>query len=300
MATLEALKRKVEATEDLHSVVRTMKALAAVNIRQYEEAAAALVDYRRTVELGLRIVARHARARRRTAREQSGTAALVVIGSDQGMCGQFNEDAAQQALRVLQSDANDGPRWLVLAIGEKLHGALTARGGVIEVLRHVPSSTDGITTLIRGLLTTIERWQVDEGPLGEVRLVHNRYEQQDVTPGDRRLLPLDETWLRQIQEARWPTRALPMSATAPDELLSHLVQQYLFVQLYAALAESLAAENATRLRAMQSAEKNVEERLDELSARYHRQRQNSITAELLDVISGSEAVAASDSGSDAS
>jgi F-type H+-transporting ATPase subunit gamma len=141
------------------------------------------------------------------------------------------------------------------------------------------------------VLATIERVQADEGSLRQVVIVHNRYEQQDVRPGDYRLLPMDEQWLQQLREAPWPTHALPMFTTPADELLSHLVRQYLFVELYGALAESLAAENATRLRAMQSAEKNVEERLDELTTRYNRQRQNSITAELLDVISGSEAVA---------
>jgi F-type H+-transporting ATPase subunit gamma len=67
-----------------------------------------------------------------------------------------------------------------------------------------------------------------------------------------------------------------------------LIRQYLFAVLYRALAESLASENAARLASMQAAEKNIEERSDELTARYHRRRQNAITEELLDVTAGFE------------
>jgi F-type H+-transporting ATPase subunit gamma len=291
MATLESLRRKVDATEDLHSVVRTMKALAAVNIRQYEEAAASLKDYRRTVELGLRAVLRHARARQQRCRRPDATAALIIIGSDQGMCGQFNEDVMRHALGKLRLDEGRVRNWLILAIGEKLTAAMEASGQAVTAARNVPGSAGAITSHVRSMLATIEQWQEEHGPLHRVMLVHNRYEQQNISPRDHRLLPLDEQWLRRIRERAWPTHVLPLFTASADELLSHLVRQYLFIELYGALAESLAAENATRLRAMQSAEKNVEERLEELSTRFNRQRQNSITAELLDVISGSEAVA---------
>jgi hypothetical protein len=75
-----------------------------------------------------------------------------------------------------------------------------------------------------------------------------------------------------------------------ERLLSRLVSQYLFAQLYRAYAESLASENASRLMTMQAAEKNIEERLDELNAVYHGQRQDAITSELLDIVSGVEAL----------
>jgi F-type H+-transporting ATPase subunit gamma len=291
MATLEILRRKVDATEDLQSVVRTMKSLAAVNIRQYEEAAAALKDYRRTVELGLRVVLRHAHPRRQQQERRDEVAALIVVGSDQGMCGQFNEDVMQHAVRKLRLDEESASRWLILTIGEKLTAAMEATGRAVTTAKNVPGSAGAITSHVRSMLAIIEQWQAEHGSLHQVVLVHNRYERQNISPRYHRLLPLDEEWLRRVRQQPWPTHVLPMFTCSADELLSHLVRQYLFIELFGALAESLAAENATRLRAMQSAEKNVEERLDELSARYNRQRQNSITAELLDVISGSEAVA---------
>jgi F-type H+-transporting ATPase subunit gamma len=75
-----------------------------------------------------------------------------------------------------------------------------------------------------------------------------------------------------------------------ERLFSALIHQYLFVSLYRAFAESLASENAARLAAMQNAERNIEERLGELNRQYHQQRQTAITSELLDIVSGFEAL----------
>ena len=75
-----------------------------------------------------------------------------------------------------------------------------------------------------------------------------------------------------------------------DRLFSLLIREYLFVSLYRAFAESLASENASRLASMQVAERNIENRLDELNAQYHQQRQNGIDAELFDLVAGFEAL----------
>jgi F-type H+-transporting ATPase subunit gamma len=75
-----------------------------------------------------------------------------------------------------------------------------------------------------------------------------------------------------------------------NRLFSWLIREYLFVSLYRAFAESLASENASRLASMQVAERNIENRLDELSAQYHQQRQSAIDAELFDLVAGFEAL----------
>jgi F-type H+-transporting ATPase subunit gamma len=76
----------------------------------------------------------------------------------------------------------------------------------------------------------------------------------------------------------------------PWRLLRHLIHQYLFITLFRACAESQASEHASRLAAMQSAEGNLEERLEAVTTTFRRARQNAITSELLDVVSGFEAI----------
>jgi F-type H+-transporting ATPase subunit gamma len=105
-----------------------------------------------------------------------------------------------------------------------------------------------------------------------------------------RLLPVDRKWLKNLEMKKWPSKTLPMFTMDWEALFRSLIREYLFVSLYRAFAESLASENASRLAAMQSAEKNIEERLEELFLQYHRQRQMTITEELLDIVAGFEAL----------
>jgi len=89
---------------------------------------------------------------------------------------------------------------------------------------------------------------------------------------------------------RWPIKTTPEMLTDPSSTLRALVREYLFISLFQACAESLAAENASRLAAMQRAEKNIDELTEELTRRFHRVRQTSIDEELFDVVSGFEAL----------
>jgi F-type H+-transporting ATPase subunit gamma len=90
----------------------------------------------------------------------------------------------------------------------------------------------------------------------------------------------------------WPSANLPEVLEGGDATLHALVSEYLFISLFRACAESLASEHASRLAAMQRAEKNIGELLEELSRNYHRERQSGIDEELFDLIAGFEALAA--------
>ncbi|MDQ6903097.1 MAG: F0F1 ATP synthase subunit gamma, partial [Bacteroidota bacterium] len=106
----------------------------------------------------------------------------------------------------------------------------------------------------------------------------------------QRFLPLDEKWKVSLQELKWPTKLPPQIAGGARPTLLALVSGYLFTSLFKACAESLASENASRLEAMQRAEKNIGDLLDDLTKEYHRLRQSSIDEELFDVVSGFEAL----------
>jgi len=106
------------------------------------------------------------------------------------------------------------------------------------------------------------------------------------SPHEVHLLPMDMEYLQELGKKDWPTRSLPVFTMDWDRLFSSLIRQHLFVSLYRAVAESMASENASRLASMQGAERNIEERLGELTAHFHQQRQMSITEELLDIVAG--------------
>lgn len=295
METIEDLKRRIESTEDLQSVVKTMKAMAAVKIRQFEKAVEALSDYNKTVEMGLQIILRGRPGimvgARGGAKNRLGA---VVFGSDQGMCGQLNDQVVSHA--VLHMDrSSEIPRENrhVLAVGRRVSGRLEDSGQPVEDLMPVPSSVDGILSRVHELLGRIETWNRERG-LDRVFLYYCRpLSGARFEPHTVDLLPLDNAWLDEMRDKPWPNRMLPLFTMDWDTLFSALIRQYLLVSLFRAFAESLASENASRLASMQGAEKNIREQLGALTALFQKRRQMSITEELLDIISGFEALGAS-------
>jgi F-type H+-transporting ATPase subunit gamma len=104
------------------------------------------------------------------------------------------------------------------------------------------------------------------------------------------LLPLDAQWRQGLAKVRWPTKTLPEVMGGDTGTLRALIREYLFISLFRACAESLASENASRLAAMERADKNINELLENLHGTFHQLRQSGIDEELFDVISGFEAL----------
>jgi len=287
--SLESLRRKIDGAGELQSVVRTMKALAAASIGQYEAAVRSLADYYQAVELGLAACFRSAVPAHATAPKASaaGTVGAIVFGSDQGLVGQFNEALADYVGRTLGAMPGNKTVW---AIGERILSRLTDVGLPPAATFTVPNSVTAITPLIGRILIETET-QRAQGRLAQVYLFHNRPRSGAAyQPVSQRMLPLDETWRSELGQIHWPTNNLPEVMNHGEPTLLALIREYLFVSLFKACAESLAAENASRLSAMQRAEKNIDELLEDLGRTFHRLRQSSIDEELFDVISGFEAL----------
>jgi F-type H+-transporting ATPase subunit gamma len=291
--TTASLRRKISGAGDLQSVVRTMKAVAASSIGQYEKSVRALADYYRTVELGLGACLRENGSAPLMAEQKKQAVAnavgAVVFGSDQGLVGQFNDVVADFAVKTLAVLA---PKPEIWAVGERVHARLEDAGLPLLRCFTVPNSVKGITPLVGQILMESETKR-SRGEVFELYLFYNRPTSGPVyAPVNQRLLPLDEKWQRKLAERPWPTGNLPEVMGGGSATLRALIHEYLFVSLFRACAESLASENASRLAAMQRADKNIDELLEELNRTFHRLRQSGIDEELFDVISGFEALTA--------
>jgi F-type H+-transporting ATPase subunit gamma len=289
--TTADLRRKINSAGDLQSVVRTMKALAASSIGQYEQSVRALSDYYRTVELGLGVCLRGTGSAALTTGETRQTDACaigaVVFGSDQGLVGQFNDVVADHAVKTLAALPAKPEVW---AVGERVHARLADADLPLVGLFTVPNSVKAITPLVGQILVESET-RHSQGEVTELYLFYNRPTSGAVyAPVSQRLLPLDEQWRRKLAELPWPTGSLPEVIGGGTATLRALIREYLFVSLFRACAESLASENASRLAAMQRAEKNIDELVEDLNRTFHRLRQSGIDEELFDVISGFEAL----------
>jgi len=286
--TLESMRRRIETADDLHGVVRVMKALAAASVRQYETAVESLAQYKRTIEAGLQILL-HNQPEAMAAQNPAGDRwAVIVFGSDQGMCGSFNEQVATYALAQLDALPGAPDDRSVLVVGSRVLGRLEDAGYAVAEPFRMPGAVAGITAAVGALLLEIERLRFREG-IDRLLLVHHRPIGPTASAPDRlQLLPLDRDWLEELAGRPWVSRSVPTFTMDWRRLWSALVRQYLFVVLYRAFAESLASENASRLASMHTAERNIQDHLARLSSEYHQGRQQAITEELLDIVAGFE------------
>lgn len=289
--TTANLRRKLDRAGDLQSVVRTMKAVAASSIGQYERSVEALAAYARAVELGLGACFRaEGQAPLMPEARRPRVVGAVVFGSDQGLVGRFNDVVAEFAVAALAAlPASDTPPW-VWAVGARVQAHLTDAGLAPRGVFDVPGAVEGIAPLVGQILVETEH-QPGLSAINELHLFYNHPTSAAVyAPIGRRMLPLDEDWRRALAEAPWPTKTLPEVLDHGGATLWALIREYLFVSLFRACAESQASENASRLAAMQRADKNIGELLEDLNRRFHRLRQSRIDEELFDVVSGFEAL----------
>jgi len=315
MASPQALQQRIQSLGDLQQIVRTMKALSAVSIRQYERAAETLADAEQCIQLGFQVALRDGlQALPDRGSGGSGAAGIIVFGTDHGLCGRFNEVIAEQALGRVSEQASErvseqaseqsseqpskqaseqspggqsskAMHWL--AVGERLLPLLDQQSQLESM--QVPSSAAGITAVVQQVLLRVDDWRAQG--VDRVELFHNRPSgRSGYAPTRQRLFPFDRERFQRFAERPWPSRQLPQAMMPRPALLRHLLRQHYFFMLFRALAESLAAEHGGRLAAMQAAEKNIDERLEEVTGRFRRVRQEQITSELLDVVSGFEAV----------
>lgn len=288
--TLESLRRKINGAGDLESVVRTMKVLAASNILQYEKAVSSLGEYYKTVEMGLFICFQRSGEPAAIGKEWQSvneTIDAVVFGSDQGLVGQFNDVLSEFTAGFLETIPGKKRIW---AVGERIQARLDDTGLPHSGLFSVPNSVNTITSLIGQILLETENQRV-KGEISQLYIFHNSPKPGAVyKPSVQRLLPLDEKWRTGVGHLKWPTNNIPEAINGIEPTLHGLIRQYLFISLFRACAESLNSENASRLAAMQRAEKNIDELLEDLNRTFHRLRQSTIDEELFDVISGSEAL----------
>ena len=292
---MAGLSRKIASAGDLQSVVRSMKALAASSIGQYESSVRSLADYYRTVELGLGAcfrasgpVASGGKLKEPTPTDTIGA---IVFGSDQGLVGQFNDVVADYAIETLAALPGKAQVW---AVGERVQARLADAGLPLIGLFAVPNSVQAITPLVGRIQIESEAHRAKDAR-SRVYVFHNQPHPGALyKPVCQRLLPLDAQWQQDAAKVPWPTTTPPEVVDGTNTVLRALIREYLFISLFRACAESLASENASRLAAMERANRNIDELLEQLHGTFHRLRQSGIDEELFDVVSGFEAVVGTD------
>ncbi len=284
------VRRQLESAETLGTVVTTMKTLALVRIGQYRRAVQALDASSTTLDLALQaLVTLYPELLEARVGAEGTALAVVVFGSDRGLCGPFNERLARHAQETLRDRAPtrepavEGEPPAVLAVGRRMVSRLRAVDVPVEHHVRPPGALDTVDLAVLDVLSQVDAWR-SAGRAERLLLVHAHptsaaaYEPQVV-----QVLPLDTAWLRALRARPWPSKRLPMPLSDAHRLLEGVIRQRIAHALVRAFAASQAAENAARLAAMDAAERNIEERVTALRTAYQQARQNAITEELLDI-----------------
>jgi len=298
MIRTDNLERKISTANDLHSIVKTMKGLAAVSISQYDHAVESITKYFSTIEDGLQIVLRDQPQLttyfRAGQSEESSKKLAIVFGAGQPMCGAFNEVIANHFDQEIKNFPADRIRLVV--VGRRVAVNLGHYGWSADYMFDMPTTLEQINATVQQLLLAIQQWYSDE-EYTKACLYYNRPEQNGgYKPGVEQLLPIDMHWLQQLARREWEGRSIPTYSMEAEELVSALTKELLFVSIYKGLAESLSAENNSRLAAMQIAEKKITEMIDDLTKAYRNQRQVNITEEILDIMASFEVLRTEEEG----
>lgn len=288
--TLEALLHRTETLGNIRSIVHIMKTLSVLNVAPYERAAESIEAYHRTVLDGFAALL-HRTGGLGLASPPPQNTAIVVFGSDHGLCGAYNESVAAELAEhpALEGGTRAAP--YILCIGAQMNDALCGRGIQADDVMLTPASTDGIGRLSGAIVEQLERIRRHGDTDGlSVKLAYTRrsdHGQQE--PIIENFMPFSSEMIDQLTKRPWQSRCLPNFTMPPSDLFASLVRSHIFSGVFRASAEALVTENATRLATMHRAEQSIDERLEDLKSETRTVRQNEITAELMDVITGFEA-----------
>ena len=289
MSSLEVLQKRIKTTTDLRDIVSTMKSLSSVSILQYDQAAASLKGYRKNIRDGFHALLK-CRPIPMQPKPKKGKTLAIVIGSDNGLVGRFNKEILEQAQDALSQTGVSKQDALFLTVGKRVavlaeneHANLFAKYAISNSIKFVNSLAGTI------IMRIYEAMQTNK--VTNVEMFYHKREPGKTTSMEKIiLLPFSQKAYQDLKNKPWKTNNVPLVTLPTNVLVQALIKEYLMIEVSSALTYSLAAEHHTRMVNMQNAEKNIDERLEVFNQEYQQRRQDSITEELIDVVSGSEAI----------
>jgi F-type H+-transporting ATPase subunit gamma len=296
MASLKELRGRIGSVKQTQKITSAMKLVAASKLRRAQDQAEASRPFASRMEQMLANLAAGVADVQSAPRLLAGTGSdgvhlLVVATADRGLCGGFNSSIARGARRRIRELQEQGKQVKLLCVGRKGHDALRRDyGGLIE---------DTIEGVGRRRLEYAEAQAIaerlqrlyQEGAFDVCTIVYNRFRSamtQELT--FRQLIPVAPGEVEDGEVAGEEVKAVYEFEPSETGILEELLPRNLAVQIYGALVENAASEQGARMTAMDSASRNAGDMIDRLTMTYNRTRQAQITRELIEIISGAEAL----------
>ena len=287
--SLEELNKRIKTTKDIGNIVHTMKMLSSASVGQYEKALRSLNQYVQTIfdafhGLFSQDSFHYAPA---PTKYPEARPLAILIGSDNGLVGRFNNDLINFAYQSLTAKhPNVHP--YIIGVGKRISNSEQISKSDLVASYPISNTLKEIAPMAAQLLNQIEQI-VSKHRVNLVYLFSNQKKGNSAfAPQMHQLMPLPQTEFKKINQSEWTGHTLPFISADPHALFSALVKEYLIVLLSHDLVASLASEHYTRMMHMQEAENNIQDTLNQFNLEYQQLRQTQITDELIDIISGAE------------
>ena len=294
MPNLKDLKTRIDSVKSTQKITSAMKLVAAAKLRRAQEMAEASRPYSSRMNEVIASLASKSDASSAPAllvgRKEVKTHLLVMVSADKGLCGGFNAFITRAARQVIAEKEAAGHKVLIYVVGRKSADALGN-----EIQDKTFDRVEGVqgTNVVFGDAEEISTKIIEgfeAGQFDAVSMLYNKFVsviKQDVT--HQSLIPAE---VGEVAEEEAPAGLVASYEYEPDEeeILNALLPRNVATQIFSALLESSASELAARMTAMDNATRNAGDMIDRLTLVYNRTRQANITKELIEIISGAEAL----------
>jgi F-type H+-transporting ATPase subunit gamma len=303
MATQKEVKNRIASVKNIHKITRAMEMVAAARLRRAEQRIEQMRPYAQELRKMTRRVAESVGELPRLPvlqeREEMKRAGILLVTGDRGLAGSFNTQIIRAGLQLQEEVQGGGTEVSFSVVGRRGASSLQFRGAPLDE-SYVGFTDRPAFSNARQIGDALVSGFVD-GEFDRVDMIYNRYV-SPLTQYVRRqtLLPLQEAdvfgaGVPEVEEdtseiAKAHERALWVFEPEPEELLAELIPEYVHLMVFRALLESTASEHGARMTAMRSAAENAQEMIGDLTLEMNRVRQAEITQEILEVVSGAEAL----------
>ncbi|NKQ41823.1 MAG: F0F1 ATP synthase subunit gamma [Sulfurovum sp.] len=293
MASLKDIQRKIGSVKNTQKTTRAMKLVSSAKLNRTKELAEQSKVYAAKITEMIQDIASNISKHGESLDniffkeiKNPKTVDIIFVTADKGLCGGFNSQTIKRVNVLLEKYATEGVKVRLRAIGKK--GISYFKFNNIEMLQEISdlSASPTYERAAEFISETVEDYI--RGSTDKIIIVHNGYVNmitQEVR--EEQAVPVDASALTTDAVS---TSELELEPDDDDTLLEALVKRYLEYVMYYALIDSLAAEHSARMQAMESATNNAKEMVDKLSVQYNKARQESITTELIEIISGVESM----------
>lgn len=284
MANIKDLKQRIDSITNTRQITNAMKMVAAAKRRKAQGNAVSLRPYANEIDKMIQVfrakqaINDHPYLKPKASKKRT---LLIVIAGDKGLCGSFNSQVLKEAIHFLESNADTD----IISIGKKSNDFFKKHSYTV-LSKYVGISEHLDNKIIKEIVYSLEDSYLEKDYKRVVVLYNafkNALESEVIL---KQILPIMAT-----EEVKANTSSVEFICEPDEEsVLDELVSKYTFTELKRALAESFAAENSARMNAMDNATENANDLIADLSLEYNRERQSSITNEIIEVSSGAEAI----------